>query len=212
MPRPPTRGQHRRGRYPHQATHTVTRYADRVAPLVVLARLQQHPHSTPLHSLCGEYLGRYTYPRAGHRGLATQPTTLRTPSGPVGPPLYRPLRIHAQHSGAALQLKMARPPIRRRRVHAPPRRGVAPRAQLLQPFVDCSPNPRCQAAPVKRNRYRLGPLMAQKVVVPRPPAIRISCPTFPASTGHVLPRQARQARGGRTTRMEHRGLWSNTPS
>jgi hypothetical protein len=95
-PRPPTRGQHRRGRYPHQANHTVTRYDDRAAPPVVSARLQRYIHSTPLHPFRGEYLGRYTQPQAGHRGLATHPATLRRPSSPMGPPLYRPLCIYAQ--------------------------------------------------------------------------------------------------------------------
>jgi hypothetical protein len=133
MTGPPTLGQHRRGRCRHQADHTVTRYDDRATPHVVPARHQRHPHSTPLHTLGCEHLGRYTQPRIGHRGLATQPSALCTPSSPVGGPLYRPIRMYTQHSAPALQRRMARPSARRRRLPTPPRLGVAMRKQLLQP-------------------------------------------------------------------------------
>jgi hypothetical protein len=107
---------------------------------------------------------------------------------------------------------MARPQVRRHRLPTPPRRGLAPRKQLLQPPRNCAPTPRCQTTPVRRNRYSRRPLLAQQTVVPRPPTTRFPRPAFPVSTGPILPRLARQARGGRTTRLEHRGLSSHTPS
>jgi hypothetical protein len=49
-------------------------------------------------------------------------------------------------------------------------------------------------------------------VVSRPPPARITDSTFPFLTRFVHPSLAWQARGGRTTRLEHRGLLANTPS
>jgi hypothetical protein len=48
-------------------------------------------------------------------------------------------------------------------------------------------------------------------VVPRPRASGNRNYTCPSVARHLLSRQARHARGGRTTRLEHRGLSSNTP-
>jgi hypothetical protein len=87
-----------------------------------------------------------------------------------------------------------------------------PRKHKLQPSEDCSPNPRCQTAPLMRSRHRRGPLLAQQIVVPRPPPPRIPHLAFPASAGPFLPRQARRARGGRTTLLERGGLSSTTLS
>jgi hypothetical protein len=143
-PGPPTRRQHRRGRYPHQGNHTVARNDVRIVPPVVPTRHQRHPHSTPLHTLRCEYHGRYTQPRARLRLLATQPSTRRPPSSPVGPPFYRPLHLYAQHVAITLQRHMARPLVRGRRLPTPLRDGMAPRKQLMQPSLDCWPNPRCQ--------------------------------------------------------------------
>jgi hypothetical protein len=89
---------------------------------------------------------------------------------------------------------------------------VAVREQLLQPPLDCSTNPRRQTALVERNRYHRRPLLAQQNVVPRHAK---TCHHNIALSGvflGVLSRQARQARGGRTTRREHRGFSCNTPS
>jgi hypothetical protein len=49
-------------------------------------------------------------------------------------------------------------------------------------------------------------------VVPRPPTTRSPQSILPLGTGLVLPQQARKARGGRTTRLEYRGLSGNNPS
>jgi hypothetical protein len=103
----------------------------------------------------------------------------------------------------AFQHMMARPPMRGRRLPTPSRRGLATRKQLLRP-LDCSPNPRCQTALVKCSRNRRGPLLAQQTLY------QTLHP--PPRTGLVLPRLVRHARGGRTTRLEHRGPSSNTAS
>jgi hypothetical protein len=209
-PSPPTRRQHRRGRYPHQAHHTVTRNDDRTAPPVIPARHQRHPYSSPLHPFRGKYLGRYFQPRIGHRGLAAQPPPLHPPASSVGTPFYRPLRFYAEHAATALQCEMARPHVRGRRLPTPSIRGLAPQKQLLQLPVDSSPNPHCQNTQVRRSRHRGGPPLAQQDVVPRPPPPCIPHLAFPANTRPLLPRQARQARRGRTNRLKRRGLSSTT--
>jgi hypothetical protein len=80
------------------------------------------------------------------------------------------------------------------------------------PPLDCSPDARRQTPPVRRTCNRSGPLLAQQTLVPRPTAARVTDATLPPRKGRFLPRQARQARGGRTTRLEHRGSSSNTPA
>jgi hypothetical protein len=50
----------------------------------------------------------------------------------------------------------------------------------------------------------------QKTVVSRPPPARSPYSTFPSLARVILLRQALQARGGRTTQMEHRGLFVDT--
>jgi hypothetical protein len=77
--------------------------------------------------------------------------------------------------------------------------------------LDCSANPRRQPAPVRRSRYRRGPLLAQQTVVPRFPTLGDRNLAFLSVARPLLSRQARQACGSQTTRLEHRGLSSNTP-
>jgi hypothetical protein len=129
----------------------------------------------------------------------------------MGTPLYRPLRLYAQHIAPAFQRQMVRPAVRGRRLPTPTRRCVAVRERLLQPALDYSTNLRRQTAPVRRGRYHRGPLLAQQTVVPRPPATCHHNPAYPAFARLSLSGQARQARRGRTTRLEHRSFSRNTP-
>jgi hypothetical protein len=69
-----------------------------------------------------------------------------------------------------------------------------------------------QTVPIPSHGYSDRPLLAEQNVVPRfgPP-----CPhnvALPCGARLVLSRQARQARGGRTFRVEHRGFSAFTPS
>jgi hypothetical protein len=107
---------------------------------------------------------------------------------------------------------MARPQVRRRRLPTPAGRCTATRSQLLHPPMGRTTLPLRKATPVGRCSHRHRTLLAPQTLVSRAtyhghrdhPLLRL--------TRHVLPRTARLARGGRTTRMERRGFSTATPA
>jgi hypothetical protein len=210
--RPPTRGQQGNGRRTNQAYLPVTRFDDRATPLVVPTRHQRHPHPPSLHPVNRERVGRHTQPRTRHGGVATQPLPIRTPSGPVGPPYYRPVRFHAKHPAPAVQRPVESPTMRGCRLLTHARRGMATREQLLQPSLNRPTITRRQARPIASPGNRRRPLLAQQDMVPRSTSPRRRDHTLPGVPGSILSRRARHARGGRTARVEHRGLSAYTPS
>jgi hypothetical protein len=70
----------------------------------------------------------------------------------------------------------------------------------------------CQTGPITGSSDGHRPLHAGQNVVPRVRPARHRDFALPGGPRPVLSRQARQARGGRTTRVEHRGLSALTPS
>jgi hypothetical protein len=175
---------------------------------MVHARHQRHLIPPALHSISRERMGRYTQPRTRHRGLATLPPPIRPPSSPVGTPYYRPARFRAQHPALTIQRPVARPTVRGRRQLTPARRNLMAREQLLQPSMDRPAIPRRQAKPIASAGNRRRPLLAQQDVVPRHAAPRHHDRAFPNVTRPILSRQARHARGGRTTPFEASCLYT----
>jgi hypothetical protein len=131
---PPTQGQHRRGRYPHQANHTVARYDDRAAP----ARLWYLLDTNDIH-----IRPRYIRSAANIRA-DTLSREQDTEEWQLNPRLFAHLeamcpvthshRLYAQHAAPTLHRKMARPSL-----PTPPRHGVAVRKQLLHPHWTALP-------------------------------------------------------------------------
>jgi hypothetical protein len=107
---------------------------------------------------------------------------------------------------------MARPQVRRRRLFAPSGYRVTTRDQLLQPPVVRTTRPLRKTTPVGRIGHRHRTQLAPQTVVPRLAQHGHRDHPLPRLTRHVLPRSARLARGGRTTKMEHRGLSTATPA
>jgi hypothetical protein len=102
--------------------------------------------------------------------------------------------------------------MRGRRLLTPPRHSLATRKQLLQPSLDRPTGTRHKTGPVASLGNRHRPLLAEQDVVPRLLSPRHRHPALPGVPRPFLSRQARQARGSRTTRVEHRGFSANTPS
>jgi hypothetical protein len=209
---PPTRGQHGSGRRPIQAYLPVTRHDDRAPSLVGPPRHQRHPHPPALHSVGRKRVGGHTQPRTRHRGMAAQFPPIRTPLRAVGPPYYRPVRVHAKHPAPAVQRPMEGPSVRGRRLFTPSRRNLATRKQLVQPSLDRPTGTRRQTGPIASPNDRHRPLLAKQDVVPRLTSPRHRDLALPSVPRPFLSRQARQVRGGWTTRVEHRGFSANTPS
>jgi hypothetical protein len=130
----------------------------------------------------------------------------------VGPPYYRPARFHAKRPAPAVQRPVERPAVRGRRLLTHARRGLATREQLLQPSVDRPTNTHRQTRPIASPGDRHRPLLAQQDLVPRLTSPRHRDRALPGVSRPFLSHHARHARGGRTTRVEHRGLSANTPS
>jgi hypothetical protein len=78
--------------------------------------------------------------------------------------------------------------------------------------MDRSTYTRRQARPSTSPSNRRRPLLVRQNVVPRPTTPRERNGTLPIDTRLVLSRQVRHARGGRATRLEHRGFSANIPS
>jgi hypothetical protein len=70
---PPTQEQHHCGRILHQAYYTITYNDGRDSMSLVPSQHQRHPHSTPLHPVRSKYLGGFSPPRNGHRGMQVNP-------------------------------------------------------------------------------------------------------------------------------------------
>jgi hypothetical protein len=88
--------------------------------------------------------------------------------------------------------------------------GVA-KTTTATPLVR-SPGSRRQTGPITDRGYGHRPLLAEQNMVPR---VRPTCKrnfALPGGPRPVLSWQARQARRGRTSRVEHRGLSALTPS
>jgi hypothetical protein len=102
--------------------------------------------------------------------------------------------------------------MRRRRLPIHVKCTLESRKQLMQPPMVRSPGSRRQTRPFTCRGYCHRPLLAEQNVVPRfRPACKYNF-ALPGGPRHVLSRQARQAREGRTSRVEHRGLSALTPS
>jgi hypothetical protein len=130
----------------------------------------------------------------------------------VGPAYGRPLRIHAKRSTPTIQRPLEGPQIRGRRQPPPTGRFLAARKQLMQPPMVRPTGAGRQTVSIPSRCYSHRPLLAEPNVVPRFGPPRPHNVALPSDTRFVLSRHARQARGGRTSRMEHRGFSTVTPS
>jgi hypothetical protein len=102
--------------------------------------------------------------------------------------------------------------VRGRRLLTPSQRSLATRKQLLQPSLVCPTGTRRKIGPIASPGDRHRPLLAGQDVVLRLMSPRHSYLALPGIPRPFLSRRARQARGGRTTRVEHRGFSAITPS
>jgi hypothetical protein len=146
------------------------------------------------------------------RRLAAQPSDFQLPPNSVGTSLDRPLCDYGKHTASTFQRPVARPQVRGRQLFAPRGHRVATRGQLLQPAVDNSTRPLCKTTLIGRSGHRHLTLMAPQTVVLGLAEHGHRDHPLPRLTRHALPRSARLARGGRTTRMEHRGFSTATPA
>jgi hypothetical protein len=194
-------------------THlAVACHDDRAPALVILSRHQRHPHPPALHPVGRQRLGGHAKPRIGHRGLAAQPPAFQTPTSTVGPAYDRPFRVYAKRPTPAVQRPLEGPAVRGRRLPTTARRSLASRKQLLQPSLDRLTGACRQAGPITCHGDCHRPLRAGQNAVPRfRPALHRNF-ALPGGPRPFHSRQARQARGGRTSRVEHRGLSALTPS
>jgi hypothetical protein len=157
-------------------------------------------------------MGRQPLPGAGPRRLAAKPSDFRLLTSGMGSTLYRPLRIYGKRIAPSLQRQVARPQVRGRRLSTPAGRRMATRSELLQPLMGRTTLRVRKATPVGpiSHRHRIA-LIPQTMVSTTTKHGHQDHP-LPRLTRHALPRTARLARGGRTTRMERRGTSTATPA
>ena len=179
--------------------------------LVDLGLPRDHHHAQ-IYPLRSEYLGRQALAGAGLRRLAAQPSDLPLSRSPLGPPLGGSLRVHGERNAGALQFALAGPTDRGGGLPQALRCRLASGAQLVQPSLGAVGRPRREAAAIGRGGDRHRSHVARPSLVSGTPREGGRLHRLPSRQGHVLPRQARRARGGRALRLERHGCSSAVPS